>query len=107
MQLTNSVQDINQINARDLCTEDSELRLKRNELLWVKYWLEYRWKLSFCRRWKPLWSSDQSSWLQSQRYGFDSRRYEISWEVVGLERGPLSLVSTIEELVEKKVAAPI
>jgi hypothetical protein len=34
--------------------------------------------------------------------GFDSRRYQISWEVVGLERGPLSLVSTIEELLGRK-----
>jgi hypothetical protein len=25
----------------------------------------------------PLWSSGQSSWLQIQRSGFDSRRYEI------------------------------
>jgi hypothetical protein len=33
--------------------------------------------------------------------GFDSRRYQIFWEVVGLERGPLSLVSTIEELLGK------
>jgi hypothetical protein len=47
----------------------------------------------------PLWSSDQSSWLQIQRSGFDSQRYQISWEVVGLERGPLSLVSTTEELL--------
>jgi hypothetical protein len=31
--------------------------------------------------------------------GFDSRRYQIFCEVVGLERGPLSLVSTIEELL--------
>jgi hypothetical protein len=30
--------------------------------------------------------------------GFDSRRYQIFWEVVGLERGPLNLVSIIEEL---------
>jgi hypothetical protein len=49
----------------------------------------------------PLWSSDQSSWLQIQRSGFDSRCYQISWEVVGLERGPLSLVSTTEELLER------
>jgi hypothetical protein len=42
-----------------------------------------------------------SSWLQIQRSGFDSRRYHIFWEVVGLERGPLSLVSTIEELLER------
>jgi hypothetical protein len=50
----------------------------------------------------PLWSSGQSSWLQIQSSGFDSRRYEIFWEVVGLERGTLSLVSTIEELLERK-----
>jgi hypothetical protein len=31
--------------------------------------------------------------------GFDSRRYQIFWEVVGVKRGPLSLVSTIEELL--------
>jgi hypothetical protein len=28
-------------------------------------------------------------------------------KVVGLERGPLSLVSTSEELLNKKVAAPV
>jgi hypothetical protein len=32
----------------------------------------------------------------------DSRHYQIFWEVVGLERGPLSLVSTIEELLGRK-----
>jgi hypothetical protein len=32
--------------------------------------------------------------------GFDSRRYQIFSEVVVLERGPLSLVRTIEELLE-------
>jgi hypothetical protein len=34
--------------------------------------------------------------------GFDSRRYRIFWEVMGPERGPLSLVSTIEELLGRK-----
>ena len=37
--------------------------------------------------------------------GFDPRRYQIFWVVVGLERGPLSLVSlvrSIEELLEWK-----
>jgi hypothetical protein len=34
--------------------------------------------------------------------GFDFRRYQIFWEVVGLELGPLSLVGTIEELLETK-----
>jgi hypothetical protein len=53
------------------------------------------------------WSSGQSSWLQILRHGFDSRRYQIIWGVVGLEQGPLSLVSTIEELHQEKVAAPV
>jgi hypothetical protein len=57
--------------------------------------------VAIVRHWMrpPLWSSGQSSWLQIQKPGFDSRRYQIFWEVVGLERGPLSLVSTIEELL--------
>jgi hypothetical protein len=50
----------------------------------------------------PLWSSGQSSWLQTQRSGFDSRRYHFFWEVVGMERGSLSLVSTTEELLGRK-----
>jgi hypothetical protein len=50
----------------------------------------------------PLWSGGESSWLQIQRSGFDSRRYQIFWEVVGPERGPLSLLSTIGELLERK-----
>jgi hypothetical protein len=49
-----------------------------------------------------LWSSSQSSWLQIQRSGFDSRRYQIFCVVVALERGPLSLVGTIEELLDRK-----
>jgi hypothetical protein len=35
-----------------------------------------------------------------QKSGLDSRRYQIFGEAVGLQRGPLSLVSTIEELLE-------
>jgi hypothetical protein len=50
----------------------------------------------------PLWSSGQTSWLQIQRSGSDSRRYQIFWEVVGLEWGPLGPVSTIEELLGRK-----
>jgi hypothetical protein len=53
----------------------------------------------------PLWSSGQSSWLQIRRRGFDSRHYQQ--KEVGLERGPLSLVSTTEELLDRKVAAPV
>jgi hypothetical protein len=46
----------------------------------------------------PLWSSGQSFWLQIRRPGFDSRHYQK--KVVGLERGPLSLVS--EDLLDRK-----
>jgi hypothetical protein len=51
-----------------------------------------------------VWSSGQSSWLQVQRSGLDSRSYQIFWEVVVLERGPLSLVRSY---LEEKVAAPV
>jgi hypothetical protein len=40
----------------------------------------------------------QSSWLQIQR----SRGCQIFWEVVGLERGPFSLVRKSEEPLEWK-----
>jgi hypothetical protein len=43
-----------------------------------------------------------SSWLEVQRSGLDSRRYLIFWEVVGLELGPLSVMSTIYELLERQ-----
>jgi hypothetical protein len=39
---------------------------------------------------------------RSRGPGFDSRRYHIFSEVVGLERGPLSLVRITEELLEWK-----
>jgi hypothetical protein len=56
--------------------------------------------------WPPLWSSGQSFWLQIQRSGFDSRRHRIFWEVLGLKRGPLSLVSITEELLGRKYSGP-
>jgi hypothetical protein len=46
----------------------------------------------------PLWSTGQSSWLQNHRSRFNSLHYQTFW-VVGLERGPFSLVSTTEELL--------
>jgi hypothetical protein len=39
--------------------------------------------------------------------GIDSRRYQIFSVVMGLERGPLSFVRINEELLERKVAAPV
>jgi hypothetical protein len=49
----------------------------------------------------PLWSSGQSSWLQIRRSGV---RFPALPEkkVVDLERCPLSLVSTTEEILDKK-----
>jgi hypothetical protein len=47
----------------------------------------------------PLWSSDQSSWLLIPALP--------EKKVVGLERGPLGLVSTTGELLDRKVAAPV
>jgi hypothetical protein len=44
---------------------------------------------------------------RSRGSGFDSRRYQIFCEVVVLERGQLSLVRIIEELLERQVAAPV
>jgi hypothetical protein len=38
---------------------------------------------------------------------FDSRRYQIFLDIVGLERGPLSLVSTTERLLGRKIAASV
>jgi hypothetical protein len=50
----------------------------------------------------PLWSSSQSFWLHIETSRFDSWRYQNFGEVVGLERGPLSLVSKTEELFGRK-----
>jgi hypothetical protein len=41
------------------------------------------------------WSSGQNFWLQIQRSVFDSRRYQIFWEVLGLERCLFSLPYTL------------
>jgi hypothetical protein len=49
-----------------------------------------------------LRSSGQSSWLQIQRSGFYSWQCQIFWEIVDLEWGPFSLVSTIERLLGRQ-----
>jgi hypothetical protein len=40
-------------------------------------------------------------WSSGQRSVFNARLYQVFREVVGLERGPSSLVSTAEELLAK------
>jgi hypothetical protein len=42
---------------------------------------------------------------RSRGPGFDS--WALQKKVVDLERGPLSLVSTTEQLLDRKVAAPV
>jgi hypothetical protein len=46
--------------------------------------------------------SKTASVVWSDFLATNSRRYQIFGEVVHLERGPLRLVSTIEELLERK-----
>jgi hypothetical protein len=41
------------------------------------------------------------------RFFRKKKKKEKRKTVVGLERGPLSLVSTTEELLDRKVAAPV
>ena len=57
----------------------------------------------FCTKWDRLCGLVVG--VSGYRYrgpGFDPRRYQIFWVVVGLEWGPLSLVRSIEELLEWK-----
>jgi hypothetical protein len=75
---------------------------------WASRILKPRWNIRSDVDWRPpIWSSGQSFWVQIQRSRFDSQRYQIFWEVVSLEQGPLSLVRIIEELLEKTVAASV
>jgi hypothetical protein len=51
---------------------------------------------------ETTWIPPGRSLFQIQRSRFESWRYQIFWEVVALEWGPLSLMSAIEELLERK-----
>jgi hypothetical protein len=73
-----------------------------------EYKFHFHWKSNYLllkklgykkKRWKPAASVVRVPGYRSE---FDSRSYKIFWEVVGLERGPLSLVSTTEELLGRK-----
>jgi hypothetical protein len=94
--------------------QDADCRLW-NTFSSPKQWIGLTWRIhvhvcvcatqiyrKYVPSWPPLWCGGQSSWLQMQRSEFDSRHYQIFWEVVGLEWCPLSLVSTIEKLLERK-----
>jgi hypothetical protein len=47
------------------------------------------------------------SGYKSRDPGFDPRRYHIFWEVVGLVRGPLSLLRITEKQLERTAEAPV
>jgi hypothetical protein len=56
----------------------------------------------------PLWSCGQSSWVQTQRSGFDCRRYHIFWELAGLWNGVHSASWVqLRSYLKEKVAAPV
>jgi hypothetical protein len=55
----------------------------------------------------PLWPSGQSSWLLTQRSPVRFPALPDFLSISRLERGPLSLVRINEELLERKVAAPV
>jgi hypothetical protein len=56
----------------------------------------------YCRSRQNFASKHYSEIMARNLYIPQSYRGQIFWEVVGLERGPLSLVSTTEELLGKK-----
>jgi hypothetical protein len=93
---------------RNCCNETS----LSDSLTFLRYVSPLR--ICTCNLWFTLFSTQCKRWgslcgimvrgLQVQRSGFDSRRYHILWEVVGLERCPFRLVSTIEELLGRNIS---
>jgi hypothetical protein len=71
--------------------------------LWITNWI-YICYVEESRQ--PMWSPGQSSWQQIRSSGFHFGRYQIFWDGVCLQRGPLNLVSTKEELLGRNKAAP-
>jgi hypothetical protein len=52
-------------------------------------------------------ATDSEARVDSRHYQFFRQKKKKGKQVVGLERGSLSLVSTTEELLDRKVAAPV
>jgi hypothetical protein len=74
----------------------------------LEYDCKRRWLLNSsnaCYR-PPLWSSGQE-FLATDPEALVRFPALPKKNVVGLERGPLSLVRTLEELLDRKVAAPV
>jgi hypothetical protein len=87
-----------------LWSSDQSSWLQNGDVLWFLWGTNWIY-ICYIEESRPyLWSGGQSLWLQIQRCGFDFRLCQTFWEVVGPERGPLSLVSTIEELLGRKIS---
>jgi hypothetical protein len=58
----------------------------------------------YCHVWRRLTTAFLIQWSEflATHAGFDSRSDHIFWEVVGMERGPLSFVRITEELLDWK-----
>jgi hypothetical protein len=92
------------------CVQKHELLVSFKMRLILVLWYLFIWyflyfSISIFPNAPRLWSCGQSSWLQIQRSGFNSRRYFLRSS--GSGTGSLSLVSTIKELLDRKVAAPV
>jgi hypothetical protein len=87
-----------------ICASTRARRLQQRQQQFL-HWNKLQ-SLCFFSKWCPYYWPQrficQSSWLRIQRSGFDSRRYQIFSELLGLQRGPLSFVSKTEELLGKK-----
>jgi hypothetical protein len=57
--------------------------------------------------WPPLWSSGSEFLATDPEARVRFPALPEKKKVVGLEQGPLSLVSTTEELLDRQVAAPV
>jgi hypothetical protein len=66
---------------------------------------QFQYSVGSLKGWPSLWSSGQSSWLQIQRSGFHSWRYQIFREVLALKQGPLSFVITVEEILGRSCSS--
>jgi hypothetical protein len=56
---------------------------------------------------RPCYLVVRVSGYRSRGRGFNSRRYQVFWLVVFLERNALSLMRKTEVLLERKMAAPV
>jgi hypothetical protein len=85
-----------------LCSIGQSSWLHNGDVLWFSWGTNWIYICYVAKSRPPLWSSGQSSWLHIHWSVFDFRHYQIFWEVVGLERGPLSVVNATEELLGRK-----